>query len=679
MTSPVSVLDSMLALEKAADYQPATTWLRLLPSCGRTRSGNGRGWCLACGLPCRSSSYLRCLRRRPPPRPGDLAAVRAGREDRRMSAWPPGSVPIVYLPGVGRATLRATEDCPHELKPLAELQYRGVIWSQANAQGLDRRRLPANEKGGLKLKSPGTRPRRRRLRRALDKLADVPLADLQAKSAAGELNGHYFDSLVSDDLVDDLLSWLSAPARTRGTAGSRAGGKPCAAAALPTMVSTPPATAQLVGAEKLGTQPKTVWKTAWKRYAVVPARYPGLESTAQKGKATIEGASLFVHPEQFWPQDNEAEETALRKALARTGPAGASRPPDAGRPGKGTRRSPGVGVGEAEPLSAGRGHRAPGQPWPTVTSTPLTGGDAGRPGQSVHRRGLEGRCRRAGCPGGCHRPTDREAVKTAIAHVYQPWLRDARRTVSGAGRADSPLPGRESRRLDASAARHMRPVCRWTPFRRGAEAQGDAGTGRSARFRSEPSSRRAALGHADLQAGRFSRGRQDHRARRRRRVPPLRCRGREGPDARALPQAARRRRLSGARSGTRRVTPGGGPGPSSGNLDKTGHDEGSRTGPPDPASCSPTWLQRVESLLDAGWQEVRVVTDHGWLLMPKGLPKADLPKYLTATRWRRCAVVKPSATVDLPCFAWFWSEDVRIASPSGIDCFLAGKNTTTAG
>ena len=49
-------------------------------------------------------------------------------------ALPAGTVPIIYLPGVSRATLRATDDCPQELKPLAELQYRGVIWCQANAK-----------------------------------------------------------------------------------------------------------------------------------------------------------------------------------------------------------------------------------------------------------------------------------------------------------------------------------------------------------------------------------------------------------------------------------------------------------------------------------------------------------------------------------------------------------------
>ena len=33
---------------------------------------------------------------------------------------------------------------------------------------------------------------------------------------------------------------------------------------------------------------------------------------------------------------------------------------------------------------------------------------------------------------------------------------------------------------------------------------------------------------------------------------------------------------------------------------------------------------RVQSLRRAGWARVRVVTDHGWLLVPGGLPKATI-------------------------------------------------------
>jgi hypothetical protein len=82
---------------------------------------------------------------------------------------------------------------------------------------------------------------------------------------------------------------------------------------------------------------------------------------------------------------------------------------------------------------------------------------------------------------------------------------------------------------------------------------------------------------------------------------------------------------------------------------------------------------RVAALLDAGWRRVRVVTDHGWLLLPGGLPKVELPAYLTETRWARCAVVKGQPDLAMPVVAWHWNEAVRVASPPGVACFRAGE------
>jgi hypothetical protein len=42
-------------------------------------------------------------------------------------------------------------------------------------------------------------------------------------------------------------------------------------------------------------------------------------------------------------------------------------------------------------------------------------------------------------------------------------------------------------------------------------------------------------------------------------------------------------------------------------------------------------------------------------------------------------VVNDNASVDLPTFPWFWNESVRIASPHGIDCFVAGEEYTHGG
>ena len=76
-------------------------------------------------------------------------------------------------------------------------------------------------------------------------------------------------------------------------------------------------------------------------------------------------------------------------------------------------------------------------------------------------------------------------------------------------------------------------------------------------------------------------------------------------------------------------------------------------------------------LLDAGWRSVRVVTDHGWLLLPGGLPKIDLPKHLTESRWSRCATVAGASRPSVPTAPWFWNPDERFATAPGIACFNA--------
>jgi len=88
---------------------------------------------------------------------------------------------------------------------------------------------------------------------------------------------------------------------------------------------------------------------------------------------------------------------------------------------------------------------------------------------------------------------------------------------------------------------------------------------------------------------------------------------------------------------------------------------------------------RIASLLEAGWRRVRVVTDHGWLLLPGGLPKVDLPSYLVGTKWARCALVKGQPDLAIPAAAWHWDPQVQVASPPGIACFRAGEQYAHGG
>ena len=78
---------------------------------------------------------------------------------------------------------------------------------------------------------------------------------------------------------------------------------------------------------------------------------------------------------------------------------------------------------------------------------------------------------------------------------------------------------------------------------------------------------------------------------------------------------------------------------------------------------------RITGLLGSGWESVRVVTDHGWLLVPGGLPKVNLPKHLTESRWARCAVISGDSTPDVPRFPWHWNNAETFATAPGISCF----------
>jgi hypothetical protein len=105
-----------------------------------------------------------------------------------------------------------------------------------------------------------------------------------------------------------------------------------------------------------------------------------------------------------------------------------------------------------------------------------------------------------------------------------------------------------------------------------------------------------------------------------------------------------------------------------GDIDTKGHEEQSGM------------VRRIEELFNQihevvdiafsqGYPNIKIVTDHGWLLLPGGLPKKDLPRDLAETRWGRCALIKEGAQTDLLHLPWHWNQSVFIAYAPGISFF----------
>jgi hypothetical protein len=108
-----------------------------------------------------------------------------------------------------------------------------------------------------------------------------------------------------------------------------------------------------------------------------------------------------------------------------------------------------------------------------------------------------------------------------------------------------------------------------------------------------------------------------------------------------------------------------------GDIDNEGHERGWKLARHVDSLLAEV-VERVQQLFAAGWSNIRVVTDHGWLLMPGGLPSTKLPASLSDNKWGRCAVLKPGAASDERLYPWFWNPTRHFALAEGISCYRNG-------
>ena len=223
--------------------------------------------------------------------------------------FPPDATPIVYLPGAGRQELGAADACPDHLKPLVELQYRGACWTQRNGRDWTVEAfLTSRDGGGLGLDVARDAATRQSMQRALTALAATPVQALRGR----RLDAADFDRLFSDDPVRDVLVWLNDPEAVR--AGWEAGRWSAFASRCKAELGfDPEKDGGVVAAERLGKR-EGPWGSVWRRFAEAPALYPGVPKLLRKAMPGDRRDDLFAEPSS-WPQHNERDEAALRRAL----------------------------------------------------------------------------------------------------------------------------------------------------------------------------------------------------------------------------------------------------------------------------------------------------------------------------------------------------------------------------
>ncbi len=591
--------------------------------------------------------------------------------DRTVPEAPaPGVIPVLYLPKVSRQDLRAAE-CPPRLLPLVELQYRGKVWHQTNGREWT---VPAFlvSDDGLGLEMAQDRRTEEAMLRVLEVLAEAGVDAWRGR----RLDADDFDKLAVSDPVRDLLRWMATPETFEAANG---GGRwESFRSVCKGQFHFDPDSAGVRGAGAALANGRGVWETVWQRFCEAPQLYPGISKLLSEPSSGAQ--NLLALDGSRNPRLNADDERELREELVAVGDLAQA-----------------VAAQRIEKLEDRHGGRrewvwaAMGQsPWASVLEPlaqlarlvpqPVGGAtleaavtayvDAG---WRVDRCAMEALARAKSEP-------DRRVVGAAVRALYLPWLTDSARHFQELWRKQEP-DGRkgvgvvtaeketcvlfvDGLRYDLGVWLRERLESRGLPVRLGHRLSPLPTVTATAKPAATPVS-------GEVRGGPTA---EDF-------LPSVELKfGWQGAQAQALREAMICREVEVLEAGETKFPAGtaGGGWTECGQIDALGHKVNAEL---------PTYLEneveriadRVAELLNNGWSRVRVVTDHGWLLLPGGLPKVELPAYLTGTKWARSAVIAQDAHPAVVTYGWHWNPEVRIVSPPGVASFFAGESYAHGG
>lgn len=552
----------------------------------------------------------------------------------------PESVPIFYLPGVGKATLRAVAELEWNLQPLAALQYQSLLWLQDNGKDWTRLAFATSERGVVRWQVAADEATKTAFRRSFLEWLDRDIAEGQGRV----LNEGDFHRFLVDDVGAQFLKWMQT-----GENQSTAFG----AEVKKTYQFDVRKQTNLDALAMLARGPSKAWEALWTRIVQAPrAHQPLLDQMMSLRPPTDE----LGYDESRYPSANRQAETELAQFIekAATLPAadlrnqvlrwerlhGIRRTWLWSRLGQ-SRWAEALGplaeLAEATNQSASHKDFDGWRDWYTGT-----GWKADAAYLKVLAHPIE---------------LDQRDVYLALAdRLYRPWLEEVAARFQALSFETYP------RKKAGEANQDEEGTCvffvdglRW-----------DLSAHLTDMLVRNGSSVAVRLGWAALPTV---------TATAKPAVSPLEhlLTGTAMPTTFDVIDTFAFRKQLGSAGYTylpadELGTGSGRAWTESGAIDTKGHNG-------DLPATFGTILDeiawRIQKLLEAGWQRVRVVTDHGWLLLPGGLPKTELPGVLTPNRGERAAWLHPGNPPTQLQAPWFWNPLLSFQAGPGISAFYA--------
>lgn len=585
---------------------------------------------------------------------------------------PVGVVPVVYLPGVSRQDLRAVDNCPEFLRPLAELQYRGVIWSQVNAKDWTVLAYLQTDRGGLNLDVSSDKDTKGAMQLTLADLMEVNPDQFRGK----RLDRDDFYRLISGDPTGELLKWLDEGDSYRNKKSSNEW-QAFVGLCRYQFSFNPETDGPISAAEKLATH-TGVWSAIWERYCESYTRYRNIPDRIQQANPpvnTIDWRDPTGEIYSGWPQWNDYHERELRNSLLQLAdqtPADARKEISNLEQRHAHRRRLVWAELRLAPLAQALEYLSV-----LVTTTahaPLDGGTFADLVTSYRTTGWRTDDALMRAFAYVTRPEDQRAVITAIRAIYLQWAEKSARYLQQLVESDG-YPGGNHQTVpqktyNAGTCILFVDGLRFDVAQR-LIRQLETG------FNVQDTIRWAALPSVTTTAKPGVSPVQDHII------------GHES-NSDFMPEV-----IEGAKPLNHY------------NFEKLLSDNGwqvlknydtgdkagkawSEIGAIDTAGHNGNLAHRLDTivteisdytqkLLKAGWKQVEIVTDHGWLFLPDGLPKVSLPQNLTDNQWGRVAAIKSGVNTQDRQFPWYWNSNQYFALADGISCFRNGINYAHGG
>lgn len=580
--------------------------------------------------------------------------------------WAESITPIIYLPGIAKSDFRNIEVAGLELQPLLEYQYTGTMFLQENGKEWTILAFVENANVGLGLniaKDNGTKE-------ALKKALPTIFQDAEVLQGKTIIDQDYLSEQMFPDIILSILKWICKGDEFLQTMES--GQRDLFIQLCKAQYDFEPDYKNIKEiAEKLGSQ-RNSWKYVWQMYANAPKKFPKIEELLRLAKPDDLGIDMFALPSESWPQVNEQQEDELRIALNKVA---LQQPKEALLSLKDLEKNHQVRcnwvwseLGKA-PLANVLSHLIQ-LAQKATESFPFNNLDELKNYYTSFGFITDQAMRKSLAT--IKSEKDKITVKMLIKAIYQPWLESVTNKFQSLIKKDASAFLNQNAQIESESFVLFVDAFRYElaeEFYRRLKSENYKITLESS-WSAIPSLTPTAKPNVSPIATAISVNSDIKEFR-----PQLQS-GKE------LQTNVFREALKEVDfcfvSKSEDINPDVSCWYEIGDIDTKGHEEQS-----DVVKRIDELFDQIQEVLETAFEKgvkrIKIVTDHGWLLLPGGLPKTQLNVGLTETRWGRCALIKEGAITDLLHLPWRWNPSIYIAYAPGISFFKANEEYAHGG